>query len=163
MQIKARNHLSKKDKRALIAQLTEFFGEEITNSLQKDIIIEEVRTDIGTFIVNNRKIWVFDHENMKIPTIHFLRQHAYSLPKIVVDIGAIRFITNGADVMAPGIVFFDEEIKEGSIVVIHEERANSIIGIGKSLISSKDFSKSNKGKVIKNLHHLRDSIWEFQF
>jgi len=163
MQIKARNHLSKKDKRALIAQLTEFFGEEITNSLQKDIIIEEVRTDIGTFIVNNSKIWVFDHENMKIPTIHFLRQHAYSIPKIVVDIGAIRFITNGADVMAPGIVFFDEQIKEGSIVVIHEERANSIIGIGQSLISSKDFSKSNKGKVIKNLHHLRDSIWEFQF
>lgn len=100
---------------------------------------------------------------MKIPTIHFLRQHTHSLPKIVVDIGAIRFITNGADVMAPGIVFFDEEIKEGSIVVIHEERANSIIGIGKSLISSKDFSKSKKGKVIKNLHHLRDSIWEFQF
>jgi len=163
MQIKTRNHLSKKDKRALIAQLTEFFGEEITNSLQKDIIIEEVKTDIGTFIVNNRKIWVFDHENMKIPTIHFLRQHTHSLPKIVVDIGAIRFITNGADVMAPGIVFFDEEIKEGSIVVIHEERANSIIGIGKSLISSKDFSKSKKGKVIKNLHHLRDSIWEFQF
>ena len=109
MQIKARNHLSKKDKRALIAHLTEFLGEEIINSLQKDIIIEEVRTDIGTFIVNNSKIWVFDHENMKIPTIHFLRQHTHSLPKIVVDIGAIRFITNGADVMAPGIVFFDEE------------------------------------------------------
>ena len=163
MQVKARNHLSKKDKRTLFAQLADLFGEEVEDSIKRDLIIEEVRTNEGTYIVANRRIWVFEYENKKIPTIHYLRNHAYSLPKIVVDIGAIRFITNGADVMAPGIVFFDESIRSGSIVIIHEEKANSILGVGQSLVSSEDFSKTKKGKVIKNLHHLRDSIWGYQF
>ena len=163
MQVKSRNHLSKKDKRTLFTQLADLFGEEVEDSIKRDLIIEEVKTNEGTYIVANRRIWVFEFKNKKIPTIHYLRNHAYSLPKIVVDIGAIKFITNGADVMAPGIVFFDESIKEGSIVIIHEEKANSILGVGQSLISSKDFSKTKKGKVIKNLHHLRDSIWEYQF
>ncbi len=163
MQIKARNHLSKKDKKVLFSQLADLFGEEVEDSVQRDLIIEEVRTDEGTYIVSNSRIWVFEFENKKIPTIHYLRNHAYSLPKIVVDIGAIKFITNGADVMAPGIVYFDESIVKGSIVIIHEEKANSILGVGKSLVSAKEFSKTKKGKVIKNLHHLRDSIWGFQF
>ena len=52
---------------------------------------------------------------------------------------------------------------KGSIVAIHEEKAETLIGVGQALISGKEFSKTNKGKVIKNLHHLKDSIWELQF
>ena len=63
MQVKARNHLSKKDKRTLFAQLADLFGEEVEDSIKRDLIIEEVRTNEGTYIVANRRIWVFEYEN----------------------------------------------------------------------------------------------------
>ena len=162
MQIRARNQLSNKNKRFLQISLIDFFGEQINNFLQKDMQIEEVRTDEGTFLAKDRRIWFFDYEEKKIPSIHFLRESKISLPKVVVDIGAIKFVTNGADVMAPGVVFFDEEIKENSLVSIHEEKANTILGIGFSLVDSKEFKKSKKGKIVKTIHHLTDKIWKFQ-
>ena len=97
-----------------------------------------------------------------MPSIHFLRESQIVMPKIIVDTGAIRFITNGADVMAPGIIHFDKQITKGLVVAIHEENANSLLGIGVSLVDSNEFEKTKKGKVIKTIHHLTDDIWKFQ-
>ena len=154
--------LSNKDKRIFKESLSELYGEGIASSFEKTISIEEIKTDEGVYLINKGKIWFFDYENQKIPTIHFLRENKVNIPRIVVDTGAIRFITNGADVMAPGIVHFDDNITEGSIVAIQEENANSLLGIGISLINSEDFEKTQQGKVIKTIHHLTDTIWKFQ-
>ncbi|MCE7741652.1 MAG: DUF1947 domain-containing protein [Candidatus Heimdallarchaeota archaeon] len=162
MQIKSRNMLSKKDKKTLKENLEMFYGEGIILSFEKTLAIEEVRTDEGTFLVKDGRIWFFDYDKQQTPTIHFLRENKIGLPKIVVDTGAIRFITNGADVMAPGIVYFDEKITEGSVVSIHEEKADSLLGVGISLVNSEKFEKTKQGKVIKTIHHLKDDIWKFQ-
>ena len=162
MQVKSRNMLSKKDKRSLKEDLLASFGEGISSAFEKTVSIEEVKTDEGIFLTKGGRIWFFDYKKQKIPSIHFLRANEIDFPKIVVDTGAIRFITNGADVMAPGIVHFDERIKEGIVVSIHEEKANSLLGIGISLINSEDFEKTKQGKVVKTIHHLKDPIWKFQ-
>jgi len=162
VQIKSRNMLSNKDKRALKETLSAHYGETIASSFEKTVSIEELKTDEGVFLIKDGRIWFFDYENQQIPTIHFLRENDVDLPKIIVDIGAIRFITNGADVMAPGIVHFDVGITKGSVVAIREEKANSLLGIGISLINSEEFHKVKQGKVVKTIHHLKDTIWEFQ-
>jgi len=59
-------------------------------------------------------------------------------------------------------IHFDDNIKKNTIVSIHEEKAESILGVGLSLISSQDFKKTKKGKVVKLLHYLKDEIWNFQ-
>src|SRR5512135_135726 len=41
---------------------------------------------------------------------------------VTVDMGAVKFIRNGADVMSPGIVAADEHIEPSDPVVIVEER-----------------------------------------
>ncbi|TFG10753.1 DUF1947 domain-containing protein [Candidatus Heimdallarchaeota archaeon] len=162
MQIKSRNMLSKKDKKILRENLENIYGTEIASLIETNTIIEEIKTSEGNFLVNEGKIWFFDYENQKIPSIHYLRMNQSNLPKIVVDTGAIRFITNGADVMAPGIVFFDQDISKNSVISIHEEKADSLLGIGISLVDYDSFQKTKQGRVIKTIHYLTDNIWKFQ-
>ncbi len=163
MQIKARKFLSKKEKKLLLMELNQIYGESASNLLQETSDIEEVKTDKGKFLIKEGKASFFLYEGIYIPTIHYLRGVDSILPKVIVDIGAIRFITNGADVMAPGIVHFDDDIKTNTIVSIHEEKAESILGIGLSLLNSQDFKKTKKGKVVKLLHYLKDDIWNLRF
>ncbi|MHA1707843.1 MAG: PUA domain-containing protein [Candidatus Heimdallarchaeaceae archaeon] len=161
MQIKSRKILSKKDKKNLQEVLMSLYGEKALNLLTKTVVLEEVRTDDGKFYVQNRKIWFFIYNSKMVPSIYCLRETSLDLPSVVVDIGAIKFVTNGADIMAPGVVFFDDNIKEGTVVCIREEKANTILSVGLSLIPAKYFSRTKKGKVVKNIHYINDQIWNF--
>ena len=80
------------------------------------------------------------------------------LPKVVVDMGAIRFVCNGADVMAPGIAEMDS-FESGALVVIRDVTHGKALAIGISNKSSVDIEMSKKGKVIKNLHYVGDKLW----
>lgn len=163
MHMRSKKTLSNKEKRDLQTKVIELYGKKVLSSFQKSLILQSIKTEEGTFIVKDKKIWWFLHDGKYIPSIHFLRELNPGLHKIVVDVGAIRFITNGADVMAPGIVSFDDNITKGAYVIIHEERANAILGVGISLIDAEEFSKNKKGKVVKLIHHLKDKIWSAQF
>jgi len=163
MRMKSKKTLSNKEKRDLQTKLIELYGERVSSSFQKSLILQRIKTEEGVFIVKDKKIWWFLYNGKYIPSIHFLREFNLGLYRIVVDVGAIKFITNGADVMAPGIVSFDNNITKGTYVIIHEERANVILGVGISLIDAEDFSKNKKGKVVKLIHHLKDKIWSAQF
>lgn len=162
MLIKKRKILSKKEKKLLLEDLISEYGEVISSHIELSTMLEEVSTDEGILIAKSGKIWFFNSDGYILPSIYFLRESGFELPEIVVDIGAIKFITNGADVMSPGVVLFNKEISKGTLVVIKEEKANSIIGVGSSLINSEDFNKSQKGKIVKLIHHLKDKIWSFQ-
>ena len=80
-------------------------------------------------------------------------------PKVVVDMGAVKFVCNGASVMRPGIKSYSEFEKD-SIVCVVEESRNKFLAVGRSLVSSKDMSTITKGEVVKNLHYVSDRFWE---
>ena len=162
MQIKGRKFLSNKDKRLLQMKLSEIYGESIVDLIQNTENLEEARADEGKILLKENRMWFFSYNDLLIPSIYCLRESSMKLPKVIVDVGAIRFITNGADVMAPGVVFFDETIRKDAIVAIHEERAETIIAVGMSLMDAQEFEKTKKGKVVKMLHYLKDDIWNFQ-
>jgi PUA domain protein len=81
------------------------------------------------------------------------------LPKVVVDMGAIPFVCNGADIMAPGIVEVDS-FQQGSLVVVRDVTHGKALAVGKSIKSSTEIESEKKGKVIKNLHYVGDKFWE---
>ncbi len=81
-----------------------------------------------------------------------------SLPIVVVDMGAIRFICNGADVMAPGIAEMGS-FEAGDLVVIRDVTHGKALAIGVANKSSVEIEMSKKGKVIKNLHYVGDKLW----
>lgn len=79
---------------------------------------------------------------------------------VTVDMGAVQFIRNGADVMSPGIVAADDSITPSDPVVIIEERHKKPLGIGTALISGVEMVQGTKGKAVKLVHHVGDTIWD---
>jgi len=160
LSIKSRIFLSKKEKKELFGKIKEFKVPE--EFLSKSIQIERVVLEDYVFYMKNGKVIFFEVEDTIFPTINYLRDYNIEIPAVIVDIGAIKFIVNGADVMAPGVVFFDPKIKVGMIVCIKEEKSNAILAIGKALINAEKFKETKKGKVVSIYHHLNDKIWKFK-
>jgi PUA domain protein len=78
---------------------------------------------------------------------------------VTVDMGAVRFIHNGADVMSPGIVDADESITPGDFVVVIDERHKKPLGIGTALLTGTEMIHETKGKAVRIVHHVGDKIW----
>ena len=80
-------------------------------------------------------------------------------PYVMVDMGAVKFMCNGANVMRPGITSYSEFEKE-NIVCIIEESQHKFLAVGKALVSSSEMESMKKGEVVKNLHYISDKFWE---
>ena len=77
----------------------------------------------------------------------------------MVDMGAVKFMCNGANVMRPGIKSHTEFSKD-EIVCIVEESQQKFLAVGKSLVHSSEMKEMSKGEVVKNLHYISDKYWE---
>ncbi len=117
--------------------------------------------DGTTLIFINGELVLFEIGEQLIPFLRILLKNLIQLPKIVVDKGAIPFITRGATVMKPGIVAADDSIKKGDYVVIVDENHNKALAVGLALIDASEISKEKKGKAIKTIHYIGDKMWDF--
>ena len=78
---------------------------------------------------------------------------------VTVDMGAVKFMCNGANVMRPGIKKYSN-FSAGDIICVIEESKQKFLAVGTTLIDSSEMEKISKGEVIKNLHYISDSYWE---
>ncbi len=82
-----------------------------------------------------------------------------TFPNVTVDMGAVKFMCNGANVMRPGIKNYSKFSKD-EIVCVVEESQNKFLVVGKSLVDSSEMEQISKGEIIKNLHYISDKFWE---
>ncbi len=80
-------------------------------------------------------------------------------PNVTVDMGAVKFMCKGANLMRPGIKKFTEFEKD-KLVCIVEESQYKFLAVGKAMVSSSELEKMEKGEVIKNMHYISDNFWE---
>jgi len=80
---------------------------------------------------------------------------------VTVDAGAVSFVSDGADVMRPGIVDADERIDPGDLVVIVEESHGKALAVGRARVAGDDML-GDEGKVIDSVHHVGDELFEFR-
>ena len=78
---------------------------------------------------------------------------------VTVDMGAVKFVYNGADIMAPGIVEADPGIAVGNLVWVRDERNRQPLAVGEALMSGSEMAASEKGKAVKSIHHVGDDLW----
>ena len=104
------------------------------------------------------KIQLHSVEGSLVPTLIF--EDLERFPSIMIDMGAVPYICNGADVMAPGIVTIKKDFKCGKIVIIRDAVNEKSLAIGRSLSSSQEILETKKGKVVKNLHYVGDKLWD---
>jgi PUA domain protein len=96
-------------------------------------------------------------EGILFPTLKF--QFPDDLPTITVDMGAVPYICNGADVMAPGMVEVQGEFQKDSIVVVKDVRHGKALAIGVAQASAREMAEIKRGRVVKNIHHVGDRLW----
>jgi PUA domain protein len=82
-------------------------------------------------------------------------------PNVTVDMGAVKFMCDGANVMRPGIRSFSE-FEKGQLVCVVEESLKKFLAVGRALISSNELQTMTKGVVIENLHYVSDKYWEIK-
>ncbi len=158
MLIKRRYHVRKALLKQLTQELVEKFGEKTGELLKGAIEVMELGEGREVILVKS-KVLFFRVSDGIFPTLNSLGR--IPLKRVVVDMGAVPHVANGADIMAPGVVSSDEEITLGEGVVIVDERHNKPIAVGKSLVPGAKM-RGPKGKVIKNLHYVGDEIWQLQ-
>ncbi|MCR6691005.1 MAG: DUF1947 domain-containing protein [archaeon YNP-LCB-003-016] len=163
LKVKKRYFLRNKDVKLLLNKIKSVYPKiyEQIMMANGDAKIEYLSiNDIGVYVLNNKPILLQMSDDKLYPTINILNKIGECLPKIIVDQGAIPHIINGADVMAPGITEVIGDFKENSIVQIVEKTHNIVIAIGESIFSSEIIRNMKRGKVVKNVHHVNDKIWE---
>jgi PUA-domain protein len=113
------------------------------------------------FITVNKEPSFFYYEDKIIPTLKYLQNHLV-LKKITVDMGAIKFVINGADIMRPGITEIDEGIDKDDFIVIVDINNKKPLSVGIALLNSEEMREAKTGKVIKNIHYVGDEIWKIE-
>lgn len=148
-----RKQLGKKEIKEINSQILSEFG--ISEFIDKKSNAELI-DDKFVYIDGSAKFFYI--QDKIIPTLKSILQKNF-LKKITVDMGAVKFVAGGADVMRPGIKNIDPEIKAGQIIAIVDEKNQKPLAIGQALFNSEEMQKMNSGKVIKNLHYVGDEIW----
>lgn len=80
-------------------------------------------------------------------------------PYVMVDMGAVKFMCNGANAMRPGITKYSDFEKD-QLVCIIEESQNKFLAVGRSCVPSSEMGELSKGEIVKNMHYISDKYWE---
>ena len=155
--ISKRHFLKGKETRKLIAEIEDKLKVS-RNIFGKTPKVEVAESDrIKIFIFDSNPL-VALYNDVMFPTLIF-DESLKALPKVIVDMGAVPHICNGADVMAPGIVELEGEFCKGDLTAILDERNRRVIAVGLALKGSEEIARAERGKVIRNLHYVGDKLW----
>lgn len=126
---------------------------------QSKEVIEEVLVDEGKLFLMNDKPFAISTSSGLFPSL-MNDEVLKTLPSIVVDMGAIPHICNGADIMRPGIREVHGEFDSGSVLLVKDIRFGKPIGICVAETSTESMRKMQKGKAAQNVHYVGDRFWE---
>jgi len=122
----------------------------------KNLKVYEIDND--TQLITGKEIKILKIKDEYLP---FLSETSTleKFPFVQVDMGAVKFMCKGANLMRPGIKKFSE-FSQNDIVCIIEESQNKFLAVGKSEVDSSELENMEKGEVLRNLHYISDKAWE---
>lgn len=155
-----RYSLKSKQAKQILNEVSERLKFNVEALFGSKAIVEVAESAVGNVYLVNDKPLFFAADKRVLPTLLF-EEFVSRAPKIVVDIGAIPYVCNGADVMAPGIVRVEGEFDKGDLVLVVDEKHGKPLAIGESLSDSESVRNTKQGAVVKNVHFVSDKIWNF--
>ena len=158
LEIKKRRPINKKEAKLFNKLLTEAHGFSFRLSAGK---YETAKSRDFDVIIQKGYIFALLLGDVAHLSVRGLLTHVLETGWVQVDMGAIPFICNGANVMAAGINDVSPEISKGQFVWIREENHHKPLGVGRALLDGKEILESKHGKAIKALHYIGDKIWEY--
>ncbi len=148
------NLISKSETSALLKTVSERWGMEFPKI--KNLKVHQISDEVQIITGEGIKILKINDEYLP-----FLSETETleKFPSVMVDMGAVKFMCKGANLMRPGIKKFTEFEKD-KLVCIIEESQHKFLAVGKAMVSSSELENMEKGEVIKNMHYISDKFWE---
>ena len=157
MQVKSRHHL----RSDAVSDLEDALETQLGVSPDGDAYerVEFENTDWEVILIDGEpQVAYFDDE----PFLTVRGANAYEPEQrlVTVDAGAISFVSDGADVMRPGITAATDDISPDDLVVIAEETHGKVLAVGRAHVEGTEMV-GDEGKVVASLHHVGDDLYEF--
>lgn len=163
MRIKHRTVLRTKELRELVKRFKEH--PNLIHRTLRDLPIGKVSVERSVledkselFLVEG-ELWLVQLKTIVFPGLPALISENVQLPQVVVDMGAVPHIANGADVMAPGIFSLDEILEVDALAVVIDQKNLIPLAVGRMLMTPSTILEVNKGRAIQTLHYVGDPIW----
>jgi PUA domain protein len=153
-----RHFLSQKETTQLFEEFSKKLGIDIRKLFGDETTVETAQTQTAKIFFINHQPLLAVWKNVLMPTLLF-QEALQLLPKIVVNMGAVPHVCNGADIMAPGVVQIEKEYKLNDHVVITDERHGKPLAVAAALTDSATARILKHGKIAKNMHHVGDDLW----
>ena len=157
MEVKSRHHLRSDEIRNLETALSEGLGVDVDGDAYE--FVELTGTDFDLVLVDGEPAVMYVDEEPFL-TVRGANSYEPERGVVTVDAGAVSFVSDGADVMRPGIVDADEDIAEGDLVAIAEESHGKVLAIGRAMVDG-DEMVGDSGKVVSSVHYVGDDLFEF--
>jgi PUA domain protein len=124
----------------------------------KSITVHEVQDNKRLLVANEQVVGVQIAERI-LPFVGENSDILQQFPSVTVDMGAVKFVCNGAKVMRPGITKFDT-FSKGAVVIVKDQVHGKVLAAGIALEDSASAESMEKGYVIETLHYISDEMWE---
>jgi PUA domain protein len=157
MQVSSRHHLRSDAISELQASLAADLGVEVEGDSFE--LVELDGTDFDIVLVDGEKL-VASIDDRPFLTVEGANVFPPQRGVVTVDAGAVSFVSNGADVMRPGIVEADADIDAGDLVAIAEETHGKVLAIGRALTAGEEMV-GESGKVVESIHYVGDDLYTF--
>ncbi|OGS43392.1 MAG: hypothetical protein A3K76_05435 [Euryarchaeota archaeon RBG_13_57_23] len=156
LHLRKRHRLRQKEIIALSSELDAVLG---TRTFGVEDTVDMAESQDCEVVFVNGKILAFKPGGRVFLTIRGLLRYPATRRFVTVDMGAVKFVYNGADVMGPGIVGFDAEIKEGDLAWIRDVKNLRPLAVGQAIVSAQKMALKDKGKAVVSIHHVGDKLW----
>lgn len=158
--IKKRHLLKRKQQKTEIEKIEGALGTRVNidDKTQLEIGLLDDGTEV---LIYQNEILFFAKDNRYFPSLHALLNGMVTVPKVIVDMGAVRFVVNGADIMRPGVTGVEDEVRAGSVVAVVDENHAKPLAVGLATMDADEIRNATKGKVVLSVHHVNDHLWDF--
>ena len=157
MEVTRRHHLRGDEIAAIRERVGELFGVPLDGDTFESV--EFADADWRIVLIDGEPL-ILRMDDDDVLTVRGANAVSPSRRVVVVDAGAVRFVSDGADIMRPGIVEADESIEPGDPVLIAEETHGKVLAVGRSRVAGTELL-GDAGKVIDSIHHVGDEIFGF--
>lgn len=155
--IRKRKRMRSKDLKNLVKGMEDVLKVPLFN---EDNAVDLAESSDFNLIFVDGDILGLIYEEKPFLTVRGILKYRPEARCITVDMGAVPFVVNGADVMGPGIVESDPEIQVGDMVWVKDIKNGAPLAVGVALRSGEEIGQRSPGKAIKTLHYAGDKLWK---
>lgn len=156
--IKKRHTVRKSEMAEIVRRLEDELGAEADLFASDRIEVAETGGPIRFYFIDRQPL-LFERGGVLFPTLRGAMARPFAARRITVDMGAVQFVVNGADIMRPGIVEVTDDVRADRPALVVEERHHKPLAICLARLDAAPLRAETAGKVCKNIHHVGDEIW----